>query len=231
MKLGGKGGSQKLSNLSRTTQLVSGRFWNQLCMTSKIVDFLYTTLPLWLMDMFKIIIWNSWILVTLLHQYMGITESSGFMGWEESQHIRSYYIEQNQDQLWWIVGNSQSHCRMSSRKDFWEGSTKGFKVHWSITAKNVSYDGQQPQASAVAGLTGWAKALHSMSEEVSQMVTISLNSAIDGNHRAEITCAECGPNHCLNNELLIHTCKTMITQTPLICFRWKDNLLYYVFNI
>lgn len=95
----------------------------------------------------------------------------------------------------------------------------------------MSYDGQQLQASTVAGLTGWAKALHSMPEEVSQMVTISLNSATDGNHRAEITCAECGLNHCLHNQLFIHTCKTIITQTSLICFRWKDTLLYYVFNI
>lgn len=122
--------------------------------------------------------------------------------WGEGSRIRSYYIEQNQDSLGWTVESSQSHWRVSSRREFLRWEDQMLPSSLKHNCQDVTYDGQPLQASAAPGLTGWAKARQCLKSSV--IVPHSLNSASDGNHRAEITCASCGLNHCLHNGLFIH---------------------------
>lgn len=140
---------------------------------------------------------NSWILAILLHRYTEITEKLWRYGVRGvvSGHIVLNKIRIHSGEQW----RAHKGIGESSRREFLRWEDQMLQSSLKQNCKDVTYDGQPLQASVAAGLTGWAKALQCLKSSV--VVPHSLNSARDGYHRAEITCASCGLNYCLHNGL------------------------------
>lgn len=150
-------------------------------------------------------------------------KSCGFIGCEES-NIPGHIILKSRSTLG-TVGSSQSCCTVSARRTFVRWECKRFKVHWSVTAKNVTCDGEQQQASAGTSLTGGAEVLHSASAEQCHIAT-GLNGARAGSCRAEITCASCRLNHCLQNGLFLHMCGTTTESSSILFLVGKQPTFF-----
>lgn len=115
-------------------------------------------------------------------------KSCGIMGRGESYQVVLYWTKSGSTRVnSGELTKPLDDWRMSSRRIFLRWEDQMLQSSLKHNCKDVTYDGQPLQASAAPGLTDWDKALQCLKSSVT--VPHSLNSARDGNYRAEITCA------------------------------------------